>query len=265
MNSMAMINDPTGGGSRGKVLRTRFFGGVAGDGQPRGGCSMRGDHEGFDIIYHAYQIYIPGFFVPKQLKIPGPISGLTYGHGAVSLDWPWLGTESICAQIQIQGATSGYWGSSTPDGIFGMYVYDANTVQGMLWANDIDPTVAQLAGASVWPYDQWVQVEIGVGMNSGDSANGWAGIWLNGVLKMKRTNRRWRWGSTHKNPLCTTYTSELPDAATLSIDGITLSFVTGGNNSTDPDNIPPSNLDVLLNDYIVSQSPITHVAEAWEA
>ena len=255
-DSVWIVPDPAGNTGRGNVLRSTHQPYAWGS-NPNGtnsGFSWRADFEPQKEVYFAYDMFIPaGNFTPLQQKLPGLIAGTTLeashpGDAPPSPDDPWRGVSTLTASLQ---AESGHGGTGGVNGhsALNVYRYDALSVQQVDWLNNNDPTSESTDGQYLIPQGQWITVEEHIKLNTTDSntaynsnvdrADGIAEVWINGVLKLRKTDVTWmKWNGQ-------------------GIDGMWMYTIYGGNGS-DPRNIPPTVQYTYFDNFIVSTSPITH-------
>jgi len=236
-SSMDIVADPVSSG-RGNVLRTLHGNGVA-----SGGFRFRADLPPSNEYYFAYDFYIPsGWFQPLQFKMPALINGtlLEASHGRETPS-----TETLVAfnsRMQLFSDS----GSNRGDGSFCSIVYDKDSVQRPRWTNFITPTSLDfsgqrdnLAGQYIMPHGRWVKIEQYVKVNTNGLNNGKMMMWVDGELIYDH-NHNWR------------------DAASTRLwDGIYMYSYYGGN-PNDPRNRPPADQYHYYDNFIVSDSPITH-------
>ncbi|MBN4078722.1 hypothetical protein JYT96_01820, partial [Gammaproteobacteria bacterium AH-315-C21] len=240
-----IVPDPANSG-RGLVMRNRQLRGRAGEGSTRGGFRWRADLPPAEEYYFAYDFYVPSdWFQPLQHKMPGLINGTLLEASHIATAAP--SHQSLPAfTAQMQSHSQGAFGRG--DGSLAGYIYDKDGVQDYDWLNTVDPTSEANAGQYVIPKGQWVTIEQHMKLNTVNQRDGFLKIYINGILVSDQLHR-WRADLS--------YPSNAVSNANRLIDGMWMYSFYGGNQS-DPRNQPPSDQFQYYDNFIVSDSPITH-------
>ena len=235
-NSVDIVTDPTNSG-RGKVLRTIHRKGFAGESLRAGGFRWRADMPPAEEYYFAYDYYVPAdWWQPLQHKMPGMINGtlLEASHSAIENPT----TENLVAFTALmQSHSQAAFGRG--DRSLAGYTYDKDRVQAYDWLNTVDPSSEAVSGQYQIPRGQWITIEQHMKVNTNGQRNGFLKIYINGVLVSDQAHR-WRDASS-----------------TRLIDGVWMYSFYGGDLS-DPRNKPPRDQYQYYDNFIVSDSPITH-------
>ena len=192
---MQVVTDPTAQGNMGKVLRCKHPGGST----VSDAMSFRADVGGgpWDEMYMSYKIFLPpGHIWPDIHKIPGlgtgTLANMSHEFGVIPVP---DGTVAFTAIGEIFGGEPAAWGS--PRGSHATTFYDATVTQKPDWFSDTDTTNGWDGSTRPDDYNilqtgNWYHVERFVKMNTIGSANGIDRGWVDGLLKLNRTDRTWR-------------------------------------------------------------------------
>jgi len=235
-NSTDIVNDPAGTG-RNKVLRVLHRKGQGGMGATGGGFRFRVDLPPAEEYYFAYDFYVEPdwWWQPLQHKMPGLINGtlLEASHAETRPTAEGL----IAFTGMMQSHSQSAFGRG--DGSLAGYTYDKDRVMAYDWLNTVDPVSEAVSGQYLIPRGRWIKIEQYMKVNTGGQKNGILKIWVDGLLVSDQPHR-WR------------------DAASKRlIDGIYMYSYYGGNPS-DQRNKSPKDQYQYYDNFIVSDSPITH-------
>ncbi len=242
-----IVNDPAGSG-RGKVMRVLHHGGVGGGStREEGGMRWRADLPPADEYYFSYEVYLPNdWHDPHQVKMPGLINGtlLEATHAGGVVPHP----DTLAAFTALMQMDRSDTGSGRPDYSVHGYYYDKDRVQRSDWLNTIDPTSEAREGQYVMPKGRWVKIEQYIKLNTVNQRDGKLKIWMDGELMLDE-DHRWRADLSYPD-------NEVSNAD-RQIDGIMMYSYYGGN-PNDPRNREHDDQYHYFDNFIVSDSPITH-------
>ncbi|MBL4706971.1 MAG: hypothetical protein JKY48_00830 [Flavobacteriales bacterium] len=245
-DAVDIVADPANSG-RGNVMRVVHHAGVGGGSTRReGGMRWRADLPPADEYYLAYDIYVANdWHEPHQLKLPGLINGtqLEASHSFGVIPAPETLT-AFTALMQINRHDAFGRGNAAMGGHF----YDKDRVQRHDWLSTIDPTSEAVVGQYNMPQGRWVKIGQYMKSNTVNQRDGKLMIWIDGVL-MSDQLHRWRADLS--------YPGNRVSNANRRIDGIWLLSYYGGNPS-DPRNREHGTQHQYYDNFIVSDSPITH-------
>jgi len=236
-NSTDIVADPANSG-RGNVLRVLHRKGQGGNSIKAGGLRFRADMPEAEEYYLAYDYYVPSdWFQPFGHKMPGLINGtlLEASHAFGKKPTP----ETLVAfSARMQTLSRDAFPARGQGAMMGYY-YDKDKVQRNDFLNTVDPTSESVSGQYRLPRGEWITIEQYMKVNTGGKKNGKLKVWIDGVL-MSDQDHRWRDASS-----------------TRLIDGIFMVSYYGGNPSDVRNQSPADNYQYYDN-FIVSDSPITH-------
>jgi len=245
-NAVDIVADPANSG-RGNVMRVVHHAGVGGGSTRReGGMRWRADLPPADEYYFAYDIYVANnWHEPHQFKMPGLINGTLLEASHAGGVTPQANTlAAFSALMQTNRDDAFHRGNAAMGG----YFYDKNQVQRFDWLNTINPTSEATVGQYNMPKGRWVKIEQYMKLNTVNQRNGKLMIWIDGVLMLDE-DHRWRANLR--------YPGNKVSNANRRIDGIWLYSYYGGNPS-DPRNREHGDQHQYYDNFIVSNSPITH-------
>ncbi|PCH60181.1 MAG: hypothetical protein COC05_05135 [Gammaproteobacteria bacterium] len=247
IGSVDIVADPANSG-RGNVMRVRHNAGVGGGSTRReGGMRWRGNLPPADEYYFAYDIYVANnWHEPHQFKMPGLINGTMFeaSHGRESPHQSTLPAFTAIMQINRDDAFG------RGNAAMGGYYYDKDRVQRFDWLNTVDPTAPTrvVSGQYLMPQGRWIKIEQYVKVNTVNLKDGILRIWVDGVLL---SDKKHRWRADLRHP------GNRVSNVNRRIDGIWLYSYYGGNPS-DPRNREHGDQHQYYDNFIVSNSPITH-------
>ncbi|MBL4595412.1 MAG: hypothetical protein JKX99_02415, partial [Robiginitomaculum sp.] len=247
-NAVDIVADPANSG-RGNVMRVLHHAGVGGGSTLKeGGMRWRADLPPADEYYLAYDIYVANdWHDPHQFKMPGLINGTLLEASHSFEVTPHQSTlPAFSALVQMDRSDTG---SGRPDYSIHGYYYDKHRVQRSDWLNTIDPTSEGIVGQYVMPAGQWVKIEQYMKLNTVNQRNGILRMWMDGVPALDITDHLWIADLSHPGNQVSN--------ANRRIDGLWMYSYYGGNPS-DPRNREHGDQYQYYDNFIVSDSPITH-------